>query len=547
MADEKNLPTPSTPGSVYAEIAPTGKVVVGVNTNGHLIFSDVPAHGNECCNHIDTGGTGGGSGGGGGTIGDIYADQVILDPNGMRHVTGTDVQIAVAQLDAAIGGTGGGGGSGTGGSNGNIGIVTEKPIAPGTVEGETVWDQSSGHLYLWNGSAWVDVAEYYTPNAPKGVDLGSSLPATGQTEGQPFFNTSDNKLYFWIGGKWQTAEATITPDATQAIVIVDDLPALPNASYPVGSTIYSRKQAALFTNVSGAWQDVTHTATPNAPEAVETVGTLPAMPNANYPLGRVVFNLADNKLYKSTGAAWELIPQTATIAAGQIQAWHIAANAIGADQIAANAIATKHLQANSVTAGIIAAAAVNTRELAAGAITADKIAAGAIIAGKIQAGAIGANEIAAQSITADRIAMNTLVVGSANIADANVTTLKINGEAVNVIRQVNYQQVYNITQAETVIMTLTVYFPHDCKVCIQYTGTSMYNGVGISETQNVGAYWVRMDGVNQIGWYLRETNASTCMREVKAGTHTFDLYCVNTPTAGVAVGNCSLVVHGAMR
>ncbi len=84
-----DLPTPSTPGGVFAEIAPTGKVVVGVNTNGHLIYSDVPAHGNDGQGATGVGGT-------------TYAWDVGVDPSGMRNVTATSLQDALVELDAAV-------------------------------------------------------------------------------------------------------------------------------------------------------------------------------------------------------------------------------------------------------------------------------------------------------------------------------------------------------------------------------------------------------------------------------------------------------------
>lgn len=539
MAEYIPPPTPTTLGGVYARIAEAGYCVTGIDTNGHLVIQPFPMMKTSCCDGGSD--TGGGTGGGASD-----AIDVTFDPTGLAHISALNVQAALEQLDAAIVAGNGGGGGTPSNQPTTIDVVSSKPTEAGTVNGQTAWDQSSGALYVWNGSAWIVAQAYYTPETPKGMALGPTLPVTGY-EGQPFFNTADNKVYIWTSGSWATAQASITPDATQAIVIVASLPMLPNTAYPTGATVYSQREAALFTNVNGVWTDVTHTATPNAPDAVHWVTVLPALPNADYPINAAVFNGLDNKLYKNNGNVWQLIPQQATIAAGSITAGMIQAGAIGTDQLAANAVAARHIQANAVEAGKIAAAAVNTRELAAGSVTANILAANSVIAGKISAGAIGATEIQASSITGDRLAMNTITVGNANIANASITTLKVAGEAINVVRQVNRQDIQTPTVSSE-LMSISVYFPQDAVVNIQFSGNAFVSGAGapLDNAFKYGAFWIRIDDVNQIGWWTTDPLVSSCMRSLTAGTHKFSCWAEN-PQNGIQYGNLSLVIHGAMR
>jgi len=155
---------------------------------------------------------------------------------------------------------------------------------------------------------------------------------------------------------------------------------------------------------------------------VEIVSSLPALPDASYPQGAVVFLTTDNKLYRSDGNNWTAaVPtsdltgtitetqitdgavSTPKLAAGAVTTGKIAAGAVTANEIAANTITSGEIAAGAVTAAAIAAGAVGAAAIAAGAVTADKIAALAVTAGKIAAGAVTANEIAAGSITTDHI------------------------------------------------------------------------------------------------------------------------------------------------
>ena len=100
---------------------------------------------------------------------------------------------------------------------------------------------------------------------------------------------------------------------------------------------------------------------------VAVVTSLPALPDASYPVGSFAFLTTDAKLYRNTdGSTWS--------------------KAVDGGDLAAGTVANTALVADSITAGEIAAGAISTSELAASAVTADKIAAASITADKLYVG-----------------------------------------------------------------------------------------------------------------------------------------------------------------
>ena len=136
---------------------------------------------------------------------------------------------------------------------------------------------------------------------------------------------------------------------------------------------------------------------------VSIVAALPALPNTAYPQGSVVTLTTDNKLYRSTGAAWTKSTD-------------------GADIVA-----------NSITAAQIAAGAITSAQIAAGTIVAANIAAGTISGALIAAGAIAAGNIAASTITSDKMVAGTITSASGILADAAITSAKIANLSVQTI------------------------------------------------------------------------------------------------------------------
>lgn len=338
--------------------------------------------------------------------------------------------------DGAYGGGSGGGGSGTGAT-----ILNE-------LDDVTISSPTNGQTLVYNGTQWVNSTGGTggTSNT-SGIDIVTSTPASCSISGKPIYNTTDGKLYICENGSYVDIFAAYTPAAPDAIQIVNTLP----ATATDGDVVFNQADNKLYKRVNGAWTEVAAATGAAATVAdgsittakfaqgirpVEIVSTLPTTGNVE---GRLVYLTTDDKLYRYdgtnfvTGVATSDLTGTIganLLAANSVIAGKIAAGAISASEIASGAISTDKLAAGSVTSEKITALAVTAAKIASDAITSDKIAANAITAGKIQAGAIGASQIASGAITADKLAANEVLIGTAQIADANITTLKIAGNAV---------------------------------------------------------------------------------------------------------------------
>lgn len=221
-----------------------------------------------------------------------------------------------------------------------------------------------------------------------------------------------------------------------------------------GATRYYWARNVNQANVSGPYNAVAGTsATTGVVEstdlastikAIEIVAALPTLPDASYPQGAVVFLTSDNKLYRSTGAAWTSVVPTTDLT-GQVTTTQITDNAITTAKVAANAITANELAANSVIAGKIAAAAIvagdgvisnaaiATAQIQDAAITNAKIGLLAVDTANIANLAVATGKIADLAVTNAKIAnlsvdtgkIADLTVTAAKIADATITTAKI--------------------------------------------------------------------------------------------------------------------------
>jgi hypothetical protein len=160
---------------------------------------------------------------------------------------------------------------------------------------------------------------------------------------------------------------------------------------------------------------------------VQIVSSLPALPNAQYPQGAIVFLTSDNQLYRSTGSTWTKAIE-ATAITGQITSTQIADNAITTPKLAANAVTADKIAANTITGDRIAANTITGNNIVAGTITAGLIADANITTAKIADGAITNAKIQDAAITNAKIQDGTIL--SAKIADAAIVTAKIADAAV---------------------------------------------------------------------------------------------------------------------
>lgn len=220
-----------------------------------------------------------------------------------------------------------------------------------------------------------------------------------------------------------TNAAGIYATTINAPAVVSSLPTLPNASYPVGKMVVNSADGKLYTNKAGVWTALTVA-------AGDISGTLAAAQIASVAASQVTGQLSDSQLAAISAA--KLTGQitgtqitngaisTPQLAAGAVTAATIAANTITASQIAAGTVTATQIAAGTVTAANIAAGTIQASNIAAATITGDKIAANAITTTQIAANTITAGDIAANTITAGQIAAGA--IGATQIAAGAITT-----------------------------------------------------------------------------------------------------------------------------
>lgn len=170
--------------------------------------------------------------------------------------------------------------------------------------------------------------------------------------------------------------------------VVASLPALPNANFPIGAVVFDLATQRLYRNAANVWTDGVPSSSISTPltvnnfsaaiRPIQVVSSLPPLPDANYPTGSVVLNGLDGQLYRNFGNVWR----------NEVPAVNITGQ-ITTTQISPNAITTPLLAANAVVASVIAA----------GAVTAGKLAANSVIAGTIAVGAVNASDITVGTLT----------------------------------------------------------------------------------------------------------------------------------------------------
>ena len=443
------------------------------------------------------------------TLGETLGAFWLVSDNGLVYEQGVDYTIASSsygtvitftdapqvgdkpniQFIQLIGGGGGVGGTNTtpttnpstggpaivdNGTNGHIPIVTTVPTSC-SIDGELLFDASTGHLLVCSGGSYVGIQSYFTPNAPSGLEIVnvlpttnlfegrvvvysgqlyvyhngawvsmapsinasdvisglysngvraveylSTLPTTGNVEGRLVFNTTDNKLYIYHSGGWMLMSNYLTPDAPSGITVYATLPTTGIAE---GTVAFQTSDSKLYQYTHGAWVAVVSASGAAATVAAASLTTAAfasgitpveiasTLPTTGNFAGRMVFNTSDSKLYRWTGSAWTASVDASNIT-GQLSAGQLAANSVTAGTIAAGAISTDQIAANAITSG----------KIYAGAITGDKIAANAIDATKITAGTITGDKLAANTITAGQIQAGT--IGATQIAAGSITADK---------------------------------------------------------------------------------------------------------------------------
>lgn len=232
------------------------------------------------------------------------------------------------------------------------------------------------------------------------------------------------------------AQANVDEALLHGVGVVNALPTLPDADYPVGKVVYLTTDEKLYRNAADAWTpavaavDISGQIT-TAQVSDSAITTLKLLDSAITSLKLADLSVSAAKVQTDAITANKIAANAVTAAkilAGSITTVKIAAGAVTATEILAGAITTVKIAANAVTANEIAAGTITATQIQASTITATQLATNAITADKILAGAVTAGKVGANAITANEIAANAVTAGKI-LADA-VTANKILAGAV---------------------------------------------------------------------------------------------------------------------
>jgi hypothetical protein len=308
---------------------------------------------------------------------------------------------------------------GTGGVGITSGSATPESC---TTTGELFYNTTEEKLYACNGSTY----ETAVPDVAAIVTYGSSTPLSCSTTGALFYNTAEEVLYTCDGSNYVSATNVTTATGTST----------PGSCSVEGGFFFNTAEQKLYICDSGSYVlavptsaqieegSITATAFASSISPVEIFATNPTTDNYE---GRMVYNTADDKLYRYDGTAFVATIPTSDLT-GTISAAQIAANAVTADKIEANAVTAGKIAAGAISATEIASNAITSDKILAGSVISDKIATNAITSGKISAGAVDAAKIATNAVTADKIAAGE--VTAAKIQAGAIDSTKISANAV---------------------------------------------------------------------------------------------------------------------
>lgn len=173
-----------------------------------------------------------------------------------------------------------------------------------------------GQTIVYNGTQWVNSAGSSggTSGGSGGIDIVTTTPTSCSIAGKAIYNSTLGKLYICKDGSYVDIFEAYTPDAPDGITIVDTLP----TGCTAGQIVLLRSDYKLYTCVGGSWQalvanitsaDILSGLYSGGARPVEYVNALPTTGNV---AGRLVFLTTNNQLYIYKGGAWVLLKDDLT-------------------------------------------------------------------------------------------------------------------------------------------------------------------------------------------------------------------------------------------
>ncbi len=300
--------------------------------------------------------------------------------------------------------------------------------------------QNNGHQVTVSG---VDLAEISSDLVT--IDVVTSLPVdfANYPQGSMVLLLSDNKLYKSTGSSWDNKvsagdiEGSI-PAAQGGVEVVGSLPALPDAAYPIGCVVSFND--LLYRNTTTGWE----ASTPSAPTSpvpakfggVERVTANPPLPDVNYPEGSVVYNLTDQKLWKNRGSVWvgtadaENLVGSIPARLGGVEILLVALPSLPNTNYPVGCAVSYqgklYRNVNDVWDSTYDVGPIDASQITTGYLNAARIQVGSLVGNMIAAATITGDRIVAGDIHAAQLAAEELITLSAQIRTAIINDAHIN-------------------------------------------------------------------------------------------------------------------------
>lgn len=266
-----------------------------------------------------------------------------------------------------------------------------EPGAPSTPTGLTAVGGINSITLSWNANPEKDISHYvvYRGTSPQPTTAYAKVNTTvfvdtNVTHGTTYYYRI--KAVDYVGN---TSDYSSTVSASpRQVESIDLAPNSVTAEKILDGAVNDLKLA------SGS---VTLTKFASGLRPVQIVGSLPTLPNSDYPVGSLVYLYTNGKLYKNVSETWVQVVNTSDLE-GQITETQISDNSISTPKLKANAVTSEKIAANSITGSHIQANSIATGHIQAGAIGTDQLASNSITASKIQAGAVTSSKLAVAQI-----------------------------------------------------------------------------------------------------------------------------------------------------
>jgi hypothetical protein len=305
-----------------------------------------------------------------------------------------------------------------------IGLVRPAIAAEGT----TFYETANATIYLYLSGQWRTLTSLITSNAPAGLDVLVSLPATGDPNnytGRTVVVGSNS--YIFISGTWNNLSNYITGDSGSGSGI------LSSSTLPLSANVgelYRKTgtDAGLYIYDNG-WKTIPQYAGNTGTARINTVSSLPT-DVTYYNGGDLIITGNVTYILKPDKSQWQIFSPGANTTATSIV---LNAGQVGTRELANASITLTKLIANTIVGTTLVSNTITSRELAANSVTFSKIADDSITSLKIQQGSITDREVAFNSINGNKIQEGSIT--SRELSPISIDASAINAEALSDISQ----------------------------------------------------------------------------------------------------------------